>query len=45
LEELYQCDKKLWLLFVGQHRSVRSNMMYNDYRERLVKGRYTKANA
>lgn len=45
LEELYQRDKKLWLLFVGQDRSVRSNMMYNDYKERLVKGRYTKANA
>ena len=45
LEELYQCDKKLWLLFVGQDRSVRSNVMYNDYRDRLVKCRHTKANA
>lgn len=45
LEELYECDKKLWLLFVGQDRSVRSNVMYNDYKNRLVKGWYTKVNA
>jgi hypothetical protein len=44
LEELYECDKKLWLLFVGQDRSVRSNVMYNDYK-RLVMCRHTKVNA
>lgn len=45
LEELYQCDKKLWLLFVGQDRSVRSNVMYNDYKNRLVMCRHTNVNA
>ena len=45
LEELYESEKKLWLLFVGQDRSVRSNVMFNDYRNRLVMGRHTKVNA
>ena len=32
LEQQYQADKRLWLLFVGADRSRRSNLMYCEYR-------------
>ena len=38
LEEQYQVDKKLWLLFVGADRSRRSNLMYCEYRTMLLSG-------
>ena len=38
MEEQYQADKRLWLLFVGKDRSERSNMMYVEYRRALVSG-------
>jgi hypothetical protein len=33
LEDQYQADKRLWLLFVGKDRSRRSNLMYCEYRK------------
>ena len=38
LEEQYQADKRLWLLFVGADRSRRSNLMYCEYRKMLLSG-------
>jgi hypothetical protein len=38
LEEQYQADKRLWLLFIGKDRCERSNMMYVEYRRALVSG-------
>lgn len=45
LEEQYQADKRLWLLFVGKDRSRRSNLMYCEYRDALLSGRKLRANA
>jgi hypothetical protein len=36
LEEQFQADKRLWLLFVGVDRSRRSNLMYCEYRKMLL---------
>ena len=43
LERRYECDKKLWLMFVGEDRSVRMNEMYNEYRRRLLSNRAPEA--
>jgi hypothetical protein len=45
LEEQYQADKRLWLLFVGKDRSRRSNLMYCEYRDALLSGRKLRADA
>ncbi|HXY52192.1 MAG TPA: hypothetical protein VEI01_22280 [Terriglobales bacterium] len=45
LEEQYQADKKLWLLFVGADRSQRSNLMYCEYRKMLLSGGKLRADA
>ena len=45
LESRYQADKKLWELFTGGDRSIRSNMMYNEYRLILLRGGSTRADA
>lgn len=45
LEEQYQADKRLWLLFVGKDRSPKSNKMYCKYREMLLSGRKLRADA
>lgn len=39
LEALYVADRRLWQLFTGEDRSVKSNQMYNAYRERLIWGK------
>ena len=39
LEALYQADRALWELFTAGDRSIKSNQMYNAYRERLIKGK------
>jgi hypothetical protein len=43
LEEKYQADKRLWVLFVGKDRSVRSNRMYLDFRRALLTEGRTRA--
>ncbi len=45
LEARSQADRKLWLLFTSGDRSVRSNRMYNEYRELLLRGGSTRADA
>ena len=39
LEEQYQADKHLWLLFVGKDRSRRSNLLYCEFRNALLSSR------
>lgn len=39
MEKLYVCEKRLWELFCGEDRSPRSTALYNQYRERLVRGK------
>ena len=38
-------DKRLWELFVGSDRSVRSNCLYNSYRRHLLRGDGVKVRA
>jgi len=45
LEEQYQADKRLWLLFVGADRSRCSNLMYCGYRKMLLSGEKLRADA
>jgi hypothetical protein len=45
LERRYKAEKKLWLLFVGKDRSVRSNRMYLDFRRALLTEGRTRADA
>jgi hypothetical protein len=39
MEALYLADRALWELSTGRDRSVKSNQMYNAYRERLIRGK------
>lgn len=39
LESRYLTDKRLWELFTGSDRSVRSNKMYNEFRLTLLTGK------
>lgn len=43
LESRYLTDKRLWELFTGSDRSVRSNKMYNEFRLTLLRGGSTRA--
>lgn len=45
LESQYQSDKRLWLLFVGKHRSRQSNLLYCEFRNALLSGRKLCADA
>lgn len=45
LESRYLTDKRLWVLFTGRDRSVRSNKMYNEFRLALLQGESTRATA
>jgi len=45
LERRYRADKRLWELFVGADRSVRSNCLYNSFRRLLLRGDGTKLRA
>jgi hypothetical protein len=45
LEEQYQADKRLWLLFVGKDRSPKLNKMYCEYRKMLLPGGKLRADA
>ena len=45
LEARYQADKRLWLLFVGNDRSPKSNKMYCKYRKMLLSGGKLRADA
>ena len=45
MEEQYQANKRLWLLFVGKDRSPKSNKMYCEYRKMLLSGEKLRADA
>lgn len=45
LERRYKAEKKLWTLFVGKDRSVRSNRLYLDFRRALLTEGRTHAEA
>jgi hypothetical protein len=45
LEDRYEADKRLWLLFVEKDRSRRSNLMYCEYRGALLSGKSLRADA
>jgi acyl transferase domain-containing protein len=45
LERRYRADKRLWELFTGGDRSVRSNCLYNSFRRLLLSNGKTRANA
>ena len=45
LEERYQAEKRLWQLFTAGDRSPRTGRMYLHFRETLLSGRSTRADA
>ncbi len=45
LERRYRADKRLWELFTGGDRSVRSNCLYNSFRRHLLRCDGTKLRA
>lgn len=45
LESRFLTDKRLWELFTGSDRSVRSNKMYNEFRLTLLTAERTRASA
>jgi len=45
LEERYQAEKRLWGLFTAGDRSPRTGRMYLQFREALLSGRSTRADA
>jgi len=45
LERRFKAEKKLWLLFVGKDRSVRSNRVYLNFRRAILAGGRTRADA
>jgi hypothetical protein len=45
LEARYKTEKKVWQLFIGGDRSPRTGRMYLQFRETLLSGRSTRADA
>jgi hypothetical protein len=45
LEERYVCEKKVWRLFTAGDRSPQSGKMYLQFRQKLLSGRSTRADA
>jgi hypothetical protein len=45
LEERYQTEKRVWRLFTAGDRSLRSGMMYLQFREALISGKVLRADA
>jgi len=45
LEERYECEKRVWELFTAGDRSPRSGRMYLQFRQTLLSGRSTRADA
>jgi hypothetical protein len=45
LEARYETEKRLWQLFIGGDRSPRTGRMYLQFRETLLSGRSTRADA
>jgi hypothetical protein len=45
LEERYRTEKRVWQLFTAGDRSLRSGMMYLQFREALISGKASKVDA
>jgi hypothetical protein len=45
LEARYETEKRLWQLFIGGDRSLRSGRMYLQFRETLLAGKSSRADA
>jgi len=45
LEVRYQCEKRLWTLFINGDRSLRTGLMYLQFRESLFTGKKLRAEA
>ena len=45
LERVYECDKALWRLFVGNQPTPAQNKLYNEFRKMLLKGSSLKPSA
>ena len=45
LDDRYKAENRLWMLFVGKDRSIRSNLMYLEFRRVLLAGARTRADA
>jgi hypothetical protein len=45
LEERYQTEKRVWLLFTAGDRSLRSGMIYLQFREALLSNKVLRADA
>ena len=45
LDLVHRAEKTVWRMFVGSQPDLRSNMLYAEFRELLLKGRSLKANA
>ena len=45
LEVRYQADKRLWILFTGEDRSRRSNLMYVEFSRALLSGKSIRTDA
>lgn len=45
LEVVYECEKRLWKLFTGEHPTVEQNKLFNQFREMLLKDKKMRANA
>jgi len=45
LTKMSEAERAVWRIFVGEHPDLKSNMQYAQFREVLLAGRPTKANA
>ena len=45
LEVRYQCEKRVWTLFINGDRSMRTGLMYLQFRESLFTGKKLRADA
>ena len=45
LEERYQCEKRVWTMFIQGDRSRRTGLMYLQFREALFAGKKLRADA
>jgi len=45
LEERYLSEKRVWTMFCGEHRDLRTGLLYLQFRAMLLEGRPLRANA
>jgi|SRR5215831_10081024 len=45
LEERYQCEKRVWTMFIQGNRSLRTGLLYLQFRESLFTGKKLRTDA